>query len=337
MPKIHRGWAACLLVGAVAGATLGASSARGQALTRLTIGHSNYRNDVAALWVPTETGIFRKHGLDVTVVSIEGGRPMTQAILAGSVPIGMTGVPTVATSTAAGGDAVLFLGVTNRATFDVWARPQIKAPADLRGKVFGISDLGATSHLAAFVALRHFGLDAAKDRIALLAVGDESQRLQALLGGRIDVTVLDPSVSGPARDKGFTFLGNMEKLGIAFINNAMVTTRRYLKEQPTVVEAVVRGIVEGNAYVLNPANRATVTRILARKMRVDERQAESAYRDLLGKVERKPYLDMETLGVTIRILAERNPKLAELKPEQVVDLAILRRLDQEGFIDRLAR
>jgi hypothetical protein len=96
-------------------------------------------------------------------------------------------------------------------------------------------------------------------------------------------------------------------------------------------------VVEGNAYILNPANQGTVTRILARKMRGDDQHAETAYRDLLTKVERKPYVSIETLAATLRILAERNPKLAALRPEQVVDLGILRRLDQEGFIDRLTR
>jgi NitT/TauT family transport system substrate-binding protein len=336
--RARRGWLGWLVVGAALSSALSGPAAWTQpALTRVTLGHSNYRNDVAALWVPNEIGIFRKHGLDATVTLVEGGRQMTQALLSGSVPIGMTGVPTVATSTAAGGDAVLILGLTNKATFDIWAKPEIKTPGDLRGKIFGISGLGATSHLAAFIVLRHFGLDPAKDRISFLAVGDEGLRAQALLTQRVDVTLLDPSVSGPVKEKGFTLLGNMETLGVPFINNAMVTTRTYLKEQPHVVEAVVKSVVEGNAYILNPANRPTVTRILATKMRLDADQADTAYRDLLPKVERKPYLSLEAVAATLQILGAREPKVAELKPEQLVDLSILRRLDRDGFIEQLAR
>jgi ABC-type nitrate/sulfonate/bicarbonate transport system substrate-binding protein len=262
---------------------------------------------------------------------------MTQAILSGSVPIGMTGVPTVASSTAAGGDAVLFMGITNKITFDIWARPEIKTPADLRGRVFGISDLGATSHLAAVIALKHFGLDPVKDRISFLATGDEGLRAQALIGGRVDVTVLDTSVSVLVKDKGLTFLGNMDQLGIPFVNNAMVTTRRYLREQSRVVEAVVRGIIEGAAYIVNPANQATVTHILAKRMRLDERHAEAAYRDLLPKVERRPYLNLDAVATAIQILGEKNPKVGELKAEQLVDVSILRRLDQAGFLDAAYR
>ena len=307
------------------------------ALTKVDIGHSNFRNDIAALWVPKEVGIFAKYGLDVTTVLVEGGRQMTQAILSGSIPIGSTGVPTVASSVAAGGDAVIILGITNKITFDVWAKPEIKAPADFKGKVFGVSGLGATSHTATFILLRHYGLDPVKDRITFLAVGDEALRAQALLGGRIDVTVIDPSVAGPVRDRGFSFLGNMEKLGIPFINNTMVSTRKYLKEQPKTAESVVKAIVEGNAYILNPANRKIVTEILAKNLRLDPEKAEAAYRDLLPKVERKPYANLDAIASTTQILGESNPKIAQLKPEQLVDLSILKRLDQEGFIDRLYR
>jgi len=307
------------------------------ALTKVDIGHSNFRNDIAALWVPKEVGIFAKYGLDVTAVLVEGGRQMTQAILSGSIPIGSTGIPTVASAVAAGGDAVIILGITNKITFDVWAKPEIKAPADFKGKVFGVSGLGATSHAAAFILLRHYGLDPVKDRVTFIAVGDEGLRAQALLGGRIDVTVIDPSVAGPVRDRGFSFLGNMEKLGIPFINNTMVSTRKYLKEQPKTAESVVKAIVEGNAYILNPANRKTVTEILAKNLRLDSEKADRAYRDLLPKVERKPYPNLEAMAAMMQVLGETNPKIAPLKPEQLVDASILRKLDQEGFIDQLYR
>ena len=307
------------------------------ALTKVDIGHSNFRNDIAALWVPKEVGIFAKYGLDVTAVLVEGGRQMTQAILSGSIPIGSTGIPTVASAVAAGGDAVIILGITNKITFDVWAKPEIKAPADFKGKVFGVSGLGATSHAAAFILLRHYGLDPVKDRVTFIAVGDEGLRAQALLGGRIDVTVIDPSVAGPVRDRGFSFLGNMEKLGIPFINNTMVSTRKYLKEQPKTAESVVKAIVEGNAYILNPVNRKTVTEILAKNLRLDPEKADRAYRDLLPKVERKPYPNLEAMAAMMQVLGETNPKIAPLKPEQLVDASILRKLDQEGFIDQLYR
>jgi NitT/TauT family transport system substrate-binding protein len=303
-----------------------------QDLEKVVIGHSNMRNDIAALWVPKDLGIFRKYGLDADIVLITGGVRMTQAVLSGSAPMGFTGATLVASAVAGGSDTVLVLGITNRLTYDIWAKPEIKRPEDLRGKTLAISSFGSSSHVACFLMLQHFKMDEKKDRITFLAIGDEPTRAQALIAGRIDSTIVDPSVSGALKERGFSYLGNLQQLGVPFVNNALVSTRRYLKEHPRTAEAVVKSIVEGNAYMLNPANRAKVTEILGKYLRLGEKEAEKAYEDLLPKVERKPYPSMDAVKATIQVMGLRNPKIAQIKPEDLVDVSILQKLEQTGFV-----
>ena len=186
--------------------------------------------------------------------------------------------------------------------------------------------------MASFLTLQHFNIDEKKDRITFLAIGDEPTRAQALIAGRIDATIVDPSVSAPLKERGFSYLGNLQQLGVPFVNNALVSTRRYLKEYPRTAEAVVKSIVEGNAYMLNPANRAKVTEILGKYLRLREKEAEKAYEDLLPKVERKPYPSMDAVKATIQVMGLRNPKIAQLKPEELVDVSILQKLEQTGFV-----
>ena len=311
---------------------LACSIGRAQELEKVVIGHSNIRNDIAALWVPKDLGIFRKNGLDANIVLITGGVRMTQAILSGSAPMGFTGATLVASAVAGGSDSVMVLGITNRLTYDIWAKPEIKRPEDLKEKTLAISSFGSSSHVASFLMLQHFNIDEKKDRITFLAIGDEPTRAQALIGGRIDATVVDPSVSAPLRERGFSYLGNLQQLGVPFVNNALVSTRRYLREQPRTAEAVVKSIVEGNAYMLNPANRARVTEILGKYLRLGAKEAEKAYEDLLPKVERKPYPSMDAVKATIQVMGLRNPKIAQLKPEDLVDVSILQKLEQIGFV-----
>jgi len=303
-----------------------------QELEKVLVGHSNIRNDIAALWVPKDLGIFRKNGLDVNVVLITGGVRMTQAILSGSAPMGFTGATLVASAVAGGSDAVLMLGITNRLTYDIWAKPEIKRPEDLRGKNLAVSGFGSSSHVASFLMLQHFKLDENKDKITFLVIGDEPTRAQALIAGRIDATIVDPSVSGPLKEKGFSYLGNLQQLGVPFVNNALVSTRKYLKEQQRTAEAVVRSIVEGNAFMLNSANKPKVMGVLAKHLRLEAKEAEKTYEDLIPKVERKPYPSMEAVKATIQVMGLRNPKIAQLKPEDLVDVSILQKLEQTGFI-----
>ena len=319
-----------LVVGAILLAIAG--SAAGQELQKIIVGHSNMRNDIAALWVPKELGLFRKYGADVNVVLITGGVRMTQAILSDSAPMGFTGATLVASAVAGGADTVMILGITNRLTYDIWAKPDIKQPDDLKSKTLAVSSFGSSSHVASFLMLQHFKLDEKRDRITFLAIGDEPTRAQALIAGRIDATVIDPSVSAPLKERGFSYLGNLEQLGVPFINNALVTNRRYLKEKPRVVEAVVKAIVEGNGYMLDPANRVKVTQILARHLLLDSKDADKAYADLIPKVERKPYPNLDAVKATIQVMGLRNPKIAQLNPEDLIDVSIMQRLEQGGFV-----
>lgn len=303
-----------------------------QELEKVVIGHSSLRNDIAFLWVPQQLGIFKKYRLDPTIVFIPGGVRTIQAIVGGSTVAGSVGATLVSSAVAGGSDAVMIMGITNRLTYDIWAKPEIKRPADLKGKTLAISGFGSSSHVASFLMLKHFGLDEKRDGITFLAIGDEPTRAQALITGRIDATIVDPSVSGPLRERSFSHIGNLEDLGVPFVNNSLATTRRYLKEQPRTVEAIVKTIVEGNAFILNPANRTRVMEILAKNLRLPQNEAEKAYEDLLPKVERKPYPSMEAVKATVQIMGLRNPKIAQLKPEELVDVSILQRLEQSGFM-----
>jgi NitT/TauT family transport system substrate-binding protein len=307
-------------------------SATAQQLEKLAIGHSNLRNDIAALWVPGDLGIFRKNGLDANIVLITGGQRMTQALLSGSAPLGFTGATPVVTAVAGGADTVMILGINNKLTYDIWAKAEVKKPEDLKGKTLAISSFGSSSHVASFLMLQHFKLDEKRDRITFLAIGDEPTRAQALIAGRIDATIIDPSVSLQIKDRGFTYLGNLEPLGVPFVNNALVSTRTFLKEKPRTAEAVVRSIAEGNAFMLNPANRAKVTEILAKYLRLGGEEAGRTYEDLLPKVEARPYPNMDAVKATIEIMGSRNPKIARMKPQDVVDTSILERLEQSGSI-----
>ena len=303
-----------------------------QELDRVVIGHSSLRNDMAFLWVPQQLGLFKKNNLDPTIVFISGGVRMIQAIVSQSAPLGSVGAALVSSAAAGGADAVMILGITNLLTYDIWAKPEIKRPEDLKGKTIAISGFGSSSHVASFLMLKHFGLDEKRDGITFLVIGDEPTRAQALITGRIDATIVDPSVSGPLKERGFSYLGNLQQLGVPFVNNSLATTKRFVREHPRTAEAIVKTIIEGNAYMLNPANRTTVTGILAKNLRLSQKEAEKAYEDLLPKVERKPYPSMDAVKATIQIMGLRNPKIAQLKPEDLVDVSILQRLEQSGFV-----
>lgn len=61
------------------------------------------------------------------------------------------------------------------------------------------------------LGLEHLGLDAKRDNITFLVIGDQTVATQALEGGQIDVTVLDGVFSRRLKQKGFTILPSCKR------------------------------------------------------------------------------------------------------------------------------
>ena len=293
---------------------------------KVFIAYSAISSHNAIFWVSKELGLYRKYGFDVDIVLIgSGGRGLTtQAIVSGSAPLGFTSSALVISAAANGADTVIVMGVTNTLAYDIWASPSIKSPQDLKRKTFGIATYGGPSHNTTLLALRHFGLDEKRDEIKLRVIGSASARVQALVAGAIDATVVDSPLAGPLRTKNFTRLGSFQELGIPFAGNALVTTRRYIREARPTVQAIVKATLEGITYIHDPKNRAKVVGVLAKNMRLPQEDAELAYRDyLLPMVELRPYPNMQALQSTIDILSVTSPKVNNIKPDDIVDLSFL--------------
>ena len=303
-------------------------------LDRVFIAYSAISSHNAIFWISKELGLYRKYGFDVDIVLIgSGGRGLTtQAIVSGSAPLGFTSSALIISAAANGADTVIVMGVTNTLAYDIWALPSIKSPQDLKRKTFGIATYGGPSHNTTLLALRHFGLDEKRDEIKLRVIGSASARVQALVAGAIDATVVDSPLAGPLRTKNFTRLGSFQELGIPFAGNALVTTRRYIKEARRTVAAIVKATLEGIAYIHDPKNRVRVVGVLAKNMRLPQTDAELAYRDyLVPMVELRPYPDMQALQSTIDILSVTSPKVGAIKPDDIVDLSFLKSIESTDY------
>jgi hypothetical protein len=67
----------------------------------------------------------------------------------------------------------------------------------------------------------------------------------------------------------------------------------------------------------------------------DPAAAENGYQDQLLTLNRKPYPSLEGLRNAQRLMALQNPKIANLKIEELIEPRFVGKLDETGFIDRL--
>jgi ABC-type nitrate/sulfonate/bicarbonate transport system substrate-binding protein len=305
---------------------------------KAVIGHAAMNARVAPLWVAEDHGFFVKHGVTANAIFIRQAPVLVAALTAGDVQVAYTGGTTVLTAVAGGADLKIIATLTNKLGYDIVAAPSIKTAKDLRGKKVGVQTLAGTVWLGAMLGLEHLGLEPQRDKITFLVIGDQTVAVQALEAGQIDMTVLDGVFSRRLKQKGFNILAELSKEKIPFSSQGLVARGSSLQEQRDTIESIEKGLLEGIAFCLAPRNKAAVIATIMKRLKLnDPASAEEGYLDVINGVERKPLPVMDGLRNIQRLMKLRNPAIEKLKMEELVDDRILRRLDESGFIDNLAK
>ena len=122
------------------------------------------------------------------------------------------------------------------------------------------------------------------------------------------------------------------------MNHLMAVKKSYLQRQPEIVEKGLRALIEGLAFTWSPKSKSAVLKSVMRRLRITEIGfAEDGYQDLLtrGGLEKKPHPSLEGVRNVQRLMLNSNPRVGEIKLEEIVNRSIMRKLDDSCFIDRL--
>jgi ABC-type nitrate/sulfonate/bicarbonate transport system substrate-binding protein len=186
------------------------------------------------------------------------------------------------------------------------------------------------------LGLEYIGLDPKRDNVSLLVIGDSVLIGQALEAGRVDAAVLDGALARRLRSKGFSVIADLQPANIPMLNQAIVVSQDYLQKRSETVEKILMTLVESLAFSLAPANKSIVIKTLMRRFQIsDSVVGEEGYQDYLTSVERKPVPSLDALRNIRRLMALQNPKVANVKVEDIVESRMIRKLDESGFIDRV--
>jgi ABC-type nitrate/sulfonate/bicarbonate transport system substrate-binding protein len=321
-----------LAVVAICGLAHGTGRAA-EAVSKAVFAYGAINAYMASTWIAKEQGLFRKHSVEVEPVFIIATQA-AQAMLAGEVHIGLIGPTHVTNAVAAGGDMVMIMGNQNKVRYQLVVHPSIKRGEDLKGKKVGIgASMAGLATLAAIMSLDHLGINPRRDNITLLPTGAEPSRLTALKAGTVQATVIAPEIAKAAIDDGFVSLLDMAKLNIPFQASGLVTMRRILRSDPQMVERVGRATVEAIQYIVHPANKKTVIQSLMKHLRLsDTSRAEAVYLDLVEEMPRSICPTVSGVRSIMKLMVELgiNPRAAQLRAEDVVDLTLCKKLGGEG-------
>lgn len=302
---------------------------------RVVVAHGAMNARVAPLWVARDRGFFTKYGVTADTIVVRGSAILLAAMATNEIDVGYTGGTAVIGAVAGGADLKVLSAFTNRVNYDLMVRPGIKTAEDLRGKRFGIQTIGGTLWMGAILALEHLGLDADRDKITILAVGDQNIMAQALEAGTIDATVLDGVQSRRLMALGFPRLVDLNKYNLPILSSGFVMREANIQKNPQLAENLLKAIIEGAAFSLSPVQKPNTLKILQKYLKVSERDAEEGYWDLVNGTDKKPYAAPAGVANAVRLMKRGNPRVEKVRAEQLIDDRILRKIDQSGFIDEV--
>ena len=315
----------------------GASQSFAASLIRSNFAYSATGVSMSAIWVAQNRGLFEKHWLQVQSILMPRAPLTVAALMVGEIDMAVIGPGHLLNASLGGSDTVAIANFFQKLDYQFNGRPEIKAPEDLRGKRIAISGPASTSHIVSLLALQQLRIDPQQFRINFITIpGTEVNRRIAMETGSADATTLRGAVGDIYARRGYPSLFNFTGSGITMPQTTLVTTRRIAASKPQLVEAYLKSIVEAVAFLLDPANKEAVTRLVATNLRLtNPADAEETYQSVVDAFERVPYPHLDGMKRLHGILSSINPKLAEVRPETVVDDRPIRELEKSGFIRKV--
>lgn len=300
-------------------------------LTKINVASSGISPTQLPPYMAQDAGTYSKNGLDVSIIRTRPEIAVMSLLGAEASFVHIGGAITIR-SNLRGAD-LAFIAAGAVAT-DYWfmASKEIKTPQELKGKLVGVASLRGSTIVASKYALEKIGLNSDKD-IKFIQIGGTPERLTALRSGRIQATLLSPPASLIAQKEGLNLL--VDVTGLPFQNNGLVTTRKFIREHNDIVRRYVKAHVE--AVHLMKTNRDMWIKVLGKYVKVDRDVLEKSYEIEVTEelFPRKQYPSLAAIKASMEEIADDEPKIRTLKPENFADMTFISELDKSGYIDNL--
>lgn len=308
-----------------------------RAAEKLIVIHSALNMFETPLWLAKEKGYFRKRGLEIETIYIPSGTMGMQALLGGESKVLVGDGTSVVNARLRGAPVKIIAGMINIYPNPFFAVPEIKSPADLKGKKIAVTRVGSSSYTATILLLKKFGLEEGKD-YTILQLGSTQNRLSALTKGMIQATTLSAPESVIARNAGMKVLipgTEMVRLGVSFQHQSINVMENSLSGdfRPTL-KAFIMAYLEGVREVYRSKEEAMAA--LKKYTRITDPQVLSAsYDEAYQAIDKEGSLVEAGVQAILDEAAKSDPRARSARPGDFLDASIINELAKEGFIKSL--
>jgi len=288
------------------------------------------------MYMARDAGIFERNGLKMTWTNPGSNDKLLAAMKNGEADIVVASANHIAHNNASGGPALRLVGNSGFNYSAFFADASIKNAAELKGKKIGTGEPGSTPDQLTRLALRKLGIDPDKD-VTLIPFdeGRNTDRVKSLLGGAVAAmmitaeTMYDLEKTGEIKKlkrltdhkqlKIYAGGGADYAIAAALLNNRRDDAKKFMG-----------GICEGIA--LARKDQVKAKEFVAKTGRnLDAAGIDYLYQLYMADViPAKPFLKPEGVDLSIQMTAALIPSAASMKPEQLVDAALVPELEKAG-------
>ncbi|PWJ25018.1 NitT/TauT family transport system substrate-binding protein [Branchiibius hedensis] len=263
MTTVQRGAIAATIVGlssmlaACGGGAAGSPTAQGAGsdsgqLRTLVVGVSP-STAALSVGVAQQQGMFKKHGLNVQLKTVQSGAEAIPQLLKGDLDVSLG--DTVGTFNAASnGVALRAFAVATVAPSDpakdfsaIMAKPGITTAADLSGRTIAVNQAGGSAELFAKAAIDKAGGDSSKVKVVELAF---PQMVQAVQADRVDAAVLVEPFVAAGQAAGLTTVLRPQAAGIpGLASNLFVASAQEVAAKKSELTDFVAALNDASGFL----------------------------------------------------------------------------------------
>ena len=304
-----------------------------QAQERILISYGGFNETVGPMWIAVDKGIFKKYGLDVSMLQVRNGQVSLTALMSGDVQAFWPAISSVLSGVSGGAKIGCVAHPFNRIARELIVRKEIDSLAGLREKIIGVQSIGGGFWLQTMIVLDRLGVEPDKNGLKLRVIGDEPTILQALLASNIDAAVITYSSAGVAKRAGLRSLANTAELKVPYQGAGICTRSDRIANSPDLIMRLVKGMVDGVAFIQEPRNKREVMDALKKNLRISaDQDAETAYNTLrlVSTLDVAP--DPEAWRNIQKYVSRVTPKVAQLDIHQIINGSFVKTLEETGFL-----
>jgi NitT/TauT family transport system substrate-binding protein len=228
--------------------------------------------------VANELGLYKKYGVDVNIVALDGGVKVYRAMLSGNIDVAEA--PGALTAVGVSKDAKVkgILGTLDKFEASMVVRDNVKTLADLKGKRIGIQQPGGFADILSRVVLRHAHIDPKDVHFVSIATED----VPALVADQVDTAILHVEQELFAKTKvpSLHAVARMWELQPKQMYTLFDVTDKTIKDKPKALEGFVKGVIEATRIMYS--DKAKVMPILVKHTGYPEKVVSDTY-DFLVK------------------------------------------------------